>query len=212
MQVTPQPLTAVPQHPEYYNPGYGTFDRPLQYAHWQTGFYVQPLANTQGDFTPSCTCGPVCECLGCFDHPLNTSTLEHVNDVVQFQNQHYYVPPSEDMNSAVQDGDSPPVPLSSPVTLSSTPDAGHVGSYVSSSTEMSPINSTDDYRWISVACHGDVLLCQCGDDCECLGCQIHNQEGTENPPTEEADNSQMENLVNFDPSLSFPAQDREGSI
>ena len=60
-----------------------------------------------------------------------------------------------------------------------SPAARTPSSTTSGNAEEQSLSAADfffvNYPFMSDGCGGDTQSCPCGDDCECLGCTIHNQ-------------------------------------
>lgn len=140
-----------------------------------------------------CSCGNSCQCIGCATHPYNQATQDYVrsawNNMLEDtpkrhkhsdstlsasnNNNNYETPVLAAQSS---NGDSTPTmakvedPLSP--TLAQTPSDGN------SSLGDEPTLSANDFFFVSYpfgdSCEGEMASCPCGDDCQCIGCAIHN--------------------------------------
>jgi hypothetical protein len=141
-----------------------------------------------------CGCGPGCACIGCVSHPFNAQTLQYVNDAYNFDLGKTTVDMQGESNNGVPqhqvqgnntyattNGTNLPTPphyqaqvqdpeSSSPQLQAETPsDASGLGE-----EQTFPAS---DFLFIDLpSCDGQLAMCPCGDDCQCVGCTIHNNE------------------------------------
>jgi hypothetical protein len=141
-----------------------------------------------------CTCGEGCQCVGCAAHPYNDATQDYVRSAWQsmaddaYTNGHgvngngthvpiiangngsaHHSQPSFSAEPESVAGDkpnSPPAP--------DTPSEGTSGIH----EEL----SASDFFFVTYpfgedSCSGETASCPCGDECQCLGCSIHNNAG-----------------------------------
>jgi hypothetical protein len=185
-----------------YPPQYGSHLQPLQPAQWRQAMeglnYGQPMpANAfmaQAPFafanpgTPSaapmavtshlCNCGSSCQCIGCAAHPYNEATqnyvrsawnsmLEdsHANGAAKVENTTNGQDEKPNNKSAADESTSPPPPQTPSDTASGV-------------SEEQALSASDfffvTYPFGADPCLGETASCPCGDDCQCLGCTIHN--------------------------------------
>lgn len=179
---------------------YGSMAFPLQPSQWQTisaangtSLPQDPLSLAQtisfnrigsSDKEPDhqCTCGDGCECIGCVAHPYNQATQDYVRSAWSMQDPSLAGSFSE---SGYMDEDGMPrtvlvmtdqqhgqqAPESPTQTLSDS---------ASATSEDQQGLSANDFFFVNYpftgdgSCGGDTDSCPCGDDCQCLGCSIHN--------------------------------------
>lgn len=146
-----------------------------------------------------CSCGPGCQCLGCLAHPFNAPMFDYVKQAwgssannsangstsgstngsptvgpIDMNTTHInnsknkdIQPPSLRATNGANGSESPPEP----------PTASNEGSpatFVNGEEQSLP--ELEFYFVdlpISGFCEGNIALCPCGDDCECVGCVIH---------------------------------------
>ncbi|KAH8666359.1 hypothetical protein BX600DRAFT_435766 [Xylariales sp. PMI_506] len=181
---------------------YGTFQQPLQPSVWQQMVALDynpaqshinyqaslpmllqqngPNSFSTADSIHQCECGPGCECIGCAAHPYNNATQEYVRNAWQSQ---AFIAQSESLDgiangkpviyATTNGGDSPPT---IPTPTSDTPPGGLSGDEDFTMNEF-PSNEFFhvNYQWTT--CAGDQSVCPCGDDCACVGCQVHGGKG-----------------------------------
>jgi len=130
-----------------------------------------------------CTCGPGCQCIGCLAHPFNDQTLQYVNAAYNDSGSDYgnghngsnglqldtSMAAASSQNGGGQGGQMP----DSPTDAQTPSDAS------SSTINEEQSLSTDNYFFVTIplqrgSCGGDMFSCPCGDDCECIGCLVHN--------------------------------------
>ncbi|XP_044719173.1 copper fist DNA binding domain-containing protein [Hirsutella rhossiliensis] len=194
-----------------YPPQFGSFLQPLQPEQWKqfmaTMSFAQPVpptafgmagpgpyrassaANLPG--TPGgtswtshqCSCGDSCQCVGCAAHPYNEATQNYVRSA---------------WSTVTEDGQK--------TRAEANGAAIHVNGHVNSNHEQQTTNeattptpsdgtsgiseeqtlSANDFFFVSYpfgeSCAGDTASCPCGDDCQCIGCVIHNNPGPDETP------------------------------
>ncbi|TDZ51664.1 Protein GRISEA [Colletotrichum trifolii] len=137
-----------------------------------------------------CSCGNGCQCVGCAAHPYNDATQEYVRSAYMYEdsyattngrgstngtNGHSEAATNgnglhgTETNANGENGGSPPGPQ--------TPSDAASGL-----SDEQPLSASDfffvTYTGFGMdGCAGETSSCPCGDDCQCLGCSIHN-----NPP------------------------------
>lgn len=173
-------------------PSLPSFDIPTTFTY---GANV-PLSNghnssADGVTSHMCTCGEGCQCVGCAAHPYNDATQDYVRSAWQsmaddaYTNghsvngngvhgpiiangngsaHHSHTSLSAELESATSEKpNSPPAP--------DTPSEGTSGIH----EEL----SASDFFFVTYpfgedSCSGETASCPCGDECQCLGCSIHN--------------------------------------
>ncbi|EPE32569.1 Zinc copper-regulated transcription factor [Glarea lozoyensis ATCC 20868] len=176
---------------------YGSFQNPLQPAAWKesmrTNNYnsqpAQPMAEAtayQSSVPQSsmntiheCSCGDSCQCVGCAAHPYNEPTQDYVRSAWQmsmnqssgdvYTNGHQPTTPLTNGNghgmNQSQNGDLVASPTANSDTTSGTGDEQNL--------------PAENYLFVNYPftdnCAGDMTTCPCGDDCECIGCEIHRR-------------------------------------
>jgi hypothetical protein len=158
-------MVALSHQPPQVQQAY-SFSQPiLPEQNGQNGFVT-------GNMAHDCHCGPGCECLGCLEHPYNSNTTNTMKSLYELQDENHSAPSdgfdsianSISAHSAVE-GDSP---LAAHTPNSDTHSNGF-------STREEQMLSADNYYWVNypIGCEGEEESCGCGDDCQCIGCQIH---------------------------------------
>lgn len=178
-----------------YPPTYGSFQNPLQPNAWRQSV----LANSYGhpqmqapipaggvpfgihpapenlDTVHTCGCGDGCQCIGCAAHPYNDATQDYVRSAWSSMNMEQA--PGEIYTNGHSNGNGHPVPNGEAI---SSPTAHTPSSTTSGNGEEQSLSASDfffvNYPFSSEdGCGGDTESCPCGDDCQCLGCTIHQQ-------------------------------------
>ncbi|KAK4190762.1 hypothetical protein QBC35DRAFT_376989 [Podospora australis] len=184
-----------------YPAGFGSWQQPINPTIWQevasrpTMHFANAISpavkdsNVHGNLGNSheCTCGEGCQCVGCLAHPFNAQMFQYVSNA-------YNSHPNSANGST--NGGSPNV---GPVTGSNLGElaainGNHQLSLVLSgsespaeaptpSNESSPSGEeellwTEDFLFVNLPiaglCEGNIVSCPCGDDCNCVGCLVHN--------------------------------------
>jgi hypothetical protein len=143
---------------------------------------------TSAGTTHQCTCGDGCQCVGCASHPYNEATQNYVrsawNSMMEDgQNGHKpYINGNGDASREVSghgssNGVDPAFKSQGDGTIS--PPAPQTPSDVASNDEQTL--SASDFFFVTYpfgdSCAGETASCPCGDDCQCIGCVIHNNPG-----------------------------------
>ncbi|PFH57070.1 hypothetical protein XA68_15560 [Ophiocordyceps unilateralis] len=158
-----------------------------------------------------CTCGDACQCVGCAAHPYNEATQNYVrsawNTVVEDGQK-----PRADSDGMAKTVDSSTNGSTNGnssngccgpknITGATTPVTSQTEGTVSPTAPQTPSDGTsglgeeqtlsaNDFFFVSYpfgdSCAGDTASCPCGDDCQCIGCAIHNVPGPEQPAEEGA--------------------------
>lgn len=180
---------------------YGSFQNPLQPSAWRqsvrAGSYINPqfqspiLPGVLPFTTPTipksnetihtCSCGDTCQCIGCAAHPYNDATQDYVRSA--WASMAADQPPNEiytnGHGSSNGNGNSDmPTNGMHIVEPISSPTANTPSSAASGNGEDQSLSASDfffvTYPFTSEGCGGDTQSCPCGEDCQCLGCEIHN--------------------------------------
>lgn len=134
-----------------------------------------------------CTCGDDCQCVGCAAHPYNDASKNYVrsawNSMMEDANQPQpqadqgLVNGNHDCKSSA--GHIPNETTAAP-TQSDTSTGVHTPNTPGSLTEEQTL-SPNDFFFVTYpfgdSCDGETASCPCGDDCQCIGCVIHNNPG-----------------------------------
>ncbi|KAL1896490.1 hypothetical protein Sste5346_004524 [Sporothrix stenoceras] len=125
-----------------------------------------------------CSCGDGCDCVGCVAHPFNNATRDTVRSVWSLMD-------DSSSNASASSG-------ARTVTTTLPAQTSNVDSTSSPQQVFTPAGASDtsgvsedqqvslpagDFLFVSysvIACDGEGLMCPCGDDCQCVGCTIHN--------------------------------------
>ena len=157
-----------------------------------------------------CSCGDLCNCLGCPAHPYNEATQNYVRSAVNSmmespqQPQQTHLPPQAQQPQQIQqtqqaqrvavgDGygelsattDEAGVSKKQAVSQvtahePASPQQAHTPSDASGLSEDQTQLSASDFFFVTYPfgqCGGEVMSCPCGDECQCVGCLIHNNPG-----------------------------------
>ena len=138
-----------------------------------------------------CTCGDSCNCLGCPAHPYNEATQNYVRSAVnsmmeapsqqqqQQQQQHRGSVSAADGYGAT-DEVAPSKSHGVPPLEPASPQQAHTPSDASGLSEDQTQLSASDFFFVTYPfghCGGEMMSCPCGDECQCVGCLIHNNPG-----------------------------------
>ena len=182
-----------------YPPTYGSFQNPLQPSAWRQSVQANSYAHPQAqmplppgaipfdapllaeslDTVHTCSCGDTCQCIGCAAHPYNDATQDYVRSAWASMNVEQ--PPGEIFSNGQPLSESNGSIAVQPQGLESmsSPTALTPSSTASGNVEEQSLSAADfffvNYPFMSDGCGGDTQSCPCGDDCQCLGCTIHNQ-------------------------------------
>ncbi|QUC16282.1 uncharacterized protein UV8b_00523 [Ustilaginoidea virens] len=153
-----------------------------------------------------CSCGDSCQCIGCAAHPYNEATKNYVRSAWNtLREDSDKGPPAhangngstlngpaaiasgsngsngehEEMANGASHGTSTPNTVNPDGTWS--PVAAQTPSDAASGISEEQALSASDFFFVSYpfddACAGQGSSCPCGDDCQCIGCTIHNISG-----------------------------------
>ncbi|KAF7538323.1 hypothetical protein G7Z17_g12663 [Cylindrodendrum hubeiense] len=141
-----------------------------------------------------CTCGEGCQCVGCAAHPYNEATQNYVRsawesmlDEPQSAGGHAHGDHGHThVNGHRSNGSSTPNESSNPDALpvvgsaegTKSPPAPQTPSDAASGMSDEQALSASDFFFVSYpfgdSCVGEMSSCPCGEDCQCLGCAIHD--------------------------------------
>ncbi|RFU74145.1 copper-sensing transcription factor [Trichoderma arundinaceum] len=158
---------------------------PVQFQQCNTGLDAESWTSHQ------CGCGDSCQCIGCATHPYNQATQDYVrsawNSMLEdAPKRHRH---SDSTHSLPNSNHETPTPSNQSPNGGSTPIMTKVEGTVSPTMAQTPsdANSTlgeetalsaNDFFFVSYpfgdSCEGEMASCPCGDDCQCIGCAIHN--------------------------------------
>ncbi|PHH91166.1 hypothetical protein CDD83_1447 [Cordyceps sp. RAO-2017] len=147
-----------------------------------------------------CSCGDTCQCVGCTAHPYNEATQNYVrsavsnaeaedgpqarteaNGVAHVANGH--VNGCHDRPASRAAANGPVTPAMGQTEGTKSPVAPQTPSDGTSGLSEEQTLSASDFFFVTYpfgdSCAGDTASCPCGDDCQCIGCVIHNNPGPE---------------------------------
>lgn len=150
-----------------------TIQQHQQHQQPQHPFEVHNGNLVDGDDMHMCSCGDGCECVGCVAHPYNNATRDTVRSVWSMM----------DDSSSTSSTRTATVTTTLPAqtTVDSTSPSQQV--FTPSASDTSGVSDDQvslpagDFLFVSysvMGCDGEGLTCPCGDDCQCVGCTIHN--------------------------------------
>jgi len=173
-----------------------TFTYPAQYGSWQQPMNPEiwqqiisqpgisldiPLPTTPTNGTPvlgtshECGCGEGCQCVGCLAHPFNDQMFQYVNNAYTESNGSR----SGSRGNCCGGGDLGVDAVQAQGPAPESPPEAHTPSDGSGIGEEQSL-PTVDYFFVNIpmrmdgSCGGNIQSCPCGDDCECIGCLVHN--------------------------------------
>lgn len=179
-----------------YPPTYGSFQNPLQPSAWRQSVransyghpqmqahpplrslpFETPVVPESLDTVHTCSCGDGCQCIGCAAHPYNDATQDYVRSAWSSMN--IEQAPSEIYANGHSNGNGNSAPPGGETIASPT---AHTPSSTTSGIGEEQSLSASDFFFVNYpfsseeGCGGDTESCPCGDDCQCLGCTIHQQ-------------------------------------
>lgn len=176
---------------------YGSFQNPLQANLWRQNFreghYTQMPIAAQGQLpfdaplipenlntVHTCSCGDGCQCVGCAAHPFNDATQDYVRSAWESMSLEHSNGSSDPYTNGHTNGHT----NGNGVTIQPTngdpvasPNAHTPSSTASANGDEQSLSANDfffvNYNFASDGCGGDTYSCPCGDDCQCIGCEIH---------------------------------------
>ncbi|CAG9943757.1 unnamed protein product [Clonostachys rosea f. rosea IK726] len=138
-----------------------------------------------GGTSHHCSCGQECQCVGCATHPYNEATKDYVRSAMLDQ-----------QDAPVENGDltnghtseqgasaTHTPPGGSAISMAQLPPDGNITAPQTPSDAPSGLSeeqtlSASDFFFVTYPfgepCDGESASCPCGDDCQCIGCVIHN--------------------------------------
>ncbi|OAA51854.1 copper-sensing transcription factor [Metarhizium rileyi] len=166
-----------------------------------------PTPNGSSWTSHQCTCGDTCQCVGCAAHPYNDATQNYVRSawssmMEEAQTLHAHTNGKEslpngqtngvsEMKGANEEMEGPTKTTSSGGTTTPnkanrdgtwSPAAPQTPSDAASGLSEEQALSASDFFFVSYpfgdTCAGETSSCLCGDDCQCIGCTIHNNTGS----------------------------------
>ena len=163
-----------------------------------------------------CCCGESCDCVGCAAHPYNQATQDYVrsawhsmtedsrpkaepNQQSQAQKQRGMRDPGSnyDLSTDGSPAGLDQTGLATEDTYTNRVDSPQISNPPSDTTsglsEDQQQLSDNDFFFVSYpfndeGCAGEMASCPCGDDCECIGCVIHDNSAPED--------TNIESLIN----------------
>ncbi|KIH94106.1 hypothetical protein SPBR_09198 [Sporothrix brasiliensis 5110] len=133
-----------------------------------------------------CSCGDGCECIGCVAHPFNNATQDTIRSVWSYMGDS----PSNSSARTMTSTSTATATATSTVTTTLPPQANADSTspsqqaFTPSASDTSGVSEDQqsslpagDFLFVSYSvmdCDGEGLTCPCGDDCQCVGCTIHN--------------------------------------
>ncbi|EXV05861.1 copper amine oxidase [Metarhizium robertsii] len=158
-----------------------------------------PTPNGSSWTSHQCTCGDACQCIGCAAHPYNDATQNYVRSawssmMEEAQKSHAHTNSNgshlngqtngvngangetEESTKTSCNGTTTPIKTNGDGTWS--PAAPQTPSDAASGLSEEQALSASDFFFVSYpfgdTCAGETSSCLCGDDCQCIGCTIHN--------------------------------------
>jgi len=166
---------------------YGSFQCPINPEVWrqitsQPGISMDaPLATRPAHGPPAglgtsheCSCGEGCQCVGCLAHPFNDQMFQYVNNAYTESNGSQ----SQSKSGCYGGGDAATETTRPQAPEPESPAEAHTPGGGSGAEEQSLPMA--DYFFVDLplrmdgSCGGSIYSCPCGDDCECIGCLVHN--------------------------------------
>lgn len=145
----------------------------------------QTAPNMDAGTSHSCSCGDTCQCVGCAAHPYNDATQEYVrsawNTMAEDAQKAGYTNGANGHGATANETSTPngaTTPVLNSMEGTMSPTAPQTPSDAASGTTEEQTLSASDFFFVSYpfgeACEGETASCPCGDDCQCIGCAIHN--------------------------------------
>ncbi|KAK2012227.1 hypothetical protein LZ32DRAFT_310885 [Colletotrichum eremochloae] len=139
-----------------------------------------------------CGCGDGCQCVGCAAHPYNDATQDYVRSAYFSMHEDSYgaTNGTNGANGVNGTNGHPEHTVTNGAgahgaeshangDASGSPPAPQTPSDAASGLSEEQALSASDFFFVTYpfsgdGCAGETLSCPCGDDCQCLGCSIHN--------------------------------------
>lgn len=143
-----------------------------------------------------CTCGEGCQCVGCAAHPYNEATQNYVRSAWESMldephsagghahgdHGHTHVnghgPRSNGSSTPIETLNLDGIPVVGSAEGTKSPTAPQTPSDAASGMSDEQALSASDFFFVSYpfgdSCAGEISSCPCGEDCQCLGCAIHD--------------------------------------
>ena len=157
-------------------------------------YQAQGTPHSAAGTSHQCTCGETRQCVGCAAHPYNDATQSYVRSAWQSmmddpQNPqtnghgdhgHTHVNGHGSNETPVQNDsyNSDAIPVVGSAEGTRSPTAPETPSEAASGMSEEQALSASDFFFVSYpfgdSCAGEMSSCPCGEDCQCLGCVIHN--------------------------------------
>ncbi|KAL2755958.1 hypothetical protein ACRALDRAFT_1064057 [Sodiomyces alcalophilus JCM 7366] len=156
------------------------------------GLAPQHVGGTTVGVSHICTCGDGCQCVGCAAHPYNEATQNCIKSAWQTmvgEDPYFHTNGATSAkNASTMQGNMDGLAnLNTDLTSDVRPAADARGGSPSApqtpSDTASAVNeelSANDFFFVEYpfeSCLGETASCPCGDDCQCIGCEIHNHPG-----------------------------------
>ncbi|KAG5983556.1 hypothetical protein E4U55_007891 [Claviceps digitariae] len=171
----------------------------------QAGAFPTPTTPNGTSWTSHhCSCGDTCQCIGCAAHPYNEATQDYVRSAWNVMKEESRNGHGHDANMSgphhngsvggtnTSNGEVDEATANPSSNGTTTPNQPHYDGAWSPSAAQSPSEaasgaseeqalSASDFFFVSYpfadSCAGETMSCPCGDDCQCIGCAIHNNPG-----------------------------------
>lgn len=155
----------------------------------QMPYHPPGAPRTAGGTSHQCSCGASCQCIGCAAHPYNEATQDYVRSawqtmaddahIIQTHGTAAHVQVNDHVNGDISLGSlTHSVPTMGTTEDTKSPTAPQTPSEAASGLSEEQALSASDFFFVSYAfgdsCAGETASCPCGDECQCLGCAIHN--------------------------------------
>ena len=179
-----------------YPPTYGSFNNPLEPASWRqsvrmnghiplgaqnpmtSGVAASPPVPAQAskDTVHTCRCGDGCQCVGCAAHPYNDATQNYVRSA--YTSMFEDAPSREPFANGALSNEVGGIKVNGTrgADTATSPTANTPSSATSTNADEQNLSAADFFfvNYSFPECGGDTESCPCGDDCQCIGCTIHN--------------------------------------
>ncbi|KAK0707466.1 hypothetical protein B0H67DRAFT_312006 [Lasiosphaeris hirsuta] len=170
-----------------YPPEYGSWHHPINPEMWSevasqpnlslgSSLPAAPINGDTQDLGTSheCGCGEGCKCVGCLAHPFNDEMFDYVNNAYTENKGNT----SNGGGGGCCGGGGHAAPTRTQVVVPESPPDAKTPSDGSGLGEEQAL-SAGDYFFVNIplrdaACAGNEYSCPCGDDCDCIGCEVHN--------------------------------------